>query len=235
MLFAYLTGFALSFSLILAIGSQNAFVLRQAILRQHIGAIVLFCAVSDALLIMVGVGGLSLLIADFVDQLAPWLFGGAAIWLAGYGVLRLRDALGNQALTADDQPVGSLAASLAMAAILTFGNPHVYLDTVVLIGTVSLQFDGMAKMAFAAGAMTASLVFFVGLHAAPTILAAAKFSYCAHYVCAGAGHVACWRLGLTGRFLPPHFKTNHPDLLQGWKSEHGNRSRHLHYLETPHR
>ena len=139
MLFAYLTGFALSFSLILAIGSQNAFVLRQAILRQHIGAIVLFCAVSDALLIMVGVGGLSLLIADFVDQLAPWLFGGAAIWLAGYGVLRMRDTLGNQALTADDQPIGSLATSLAMAAILTFGNPHVYLDTVILLGSIAVQ------------------------------------------------------------------------------------------------
>tara|TARA_B100001063_G_C16754868_1_gene552510 strand:- start:25 stop:645 length:621 start_codon:yes stop_codon:yes gene_type:complete len=161
MLFAYLTGFALSFSLILAIGSQNAFVLRQAILRQHIGAIVLFCAVSDALLIMVGVGGLSLLITDFVDQFSPWLFGGAAIWLAGYGVLRMRDAFDNQTLTADEQPVGSLATSLSMAAILTFGNPHVYLDTVVLIGTVSLQFDAMAKIAFAAGAMTASLVFFV--------------------------------------------------------------------------
>ena len=209
MLFAYLTGFALSFSLILAIGSQNAFVLRQAILRQHIGAIVLFCAVSDALLIMVGVGGLSLLIADFVDQLAPWLFGGAAIWLAGYGVLRMRDALGNQALTADDQPVGSLATSLGMAAILTFGNPHVYLDTVVLIGTVSLQFDAMAKIAFAAGAMTASLVFFrhswllrlfaVGLYAASGIMAAVKFSHCADNVCAGAGHVACWRLGLSRR------------------------------------
>ena len=161
MFFAYLTGFALSFSLVMAIGSQNAFVLRQAILRRHIGAIVLFCAVSDAVLIMVGVGGLSLLIADFVDQLAPWLFGGASIWLAGYGVLRVRDALGNQAPTADEQPTNSLATSLTMAAILTFGNPHVYLDTVVLIGTVSLQFEGMAKIAFAVGAMTASLVFFV--------------------------------------------------------------------------
>ena len=163
MLFAYLTGFALSFSLILAIGSQNAFVLRQAILRQHIGAIVLFCAVSDALLIMAGVAGSSLLIAAFVDQVAPWLFGGAAVWLAGYGVLRCRDALGNHALTTDDHPAGSLAASLSMAAILTFGNPHVYLDTVMLIGTVSLQFDGAAKIAFAAGAMTASLVFFMAL------------------------------------------------------------------------
>lgn len=163
MLFAYLTGFSLSFSLILAIGSQNAFVLRQAILRQHIGALVLFCAVSDALLIIAGVAGLSLLIADFVDQIAPWLFGGAAICLAGYGVLRVRDAFGNQALTMGDRPSASLAASLAVAAVLTFGNPHVYLDTVVLIGTVSLQFDGAAKIAFTAGAITASLVFFSAL------------------------------------------------------------------------
>jgi L-lysine exporter family protein LysE/ArgO len=163
MLFAYLTGFSLSFSLILAIGSQNAFVLRQAILRQHIGALVLFCAVSDALLIIAGVAGLSLLIADFVDQIAPWLFGGAAIWLAGYGVLRVRDAFGNQALTMGDRPSTSLAGSLSVAAVLTFGNPHVYLDTVVLIGTVSLQFDGAAKIAFTAGAITASLVFFSAL------------------------------------------------------------------------
>jgi L-lysine exporter family protein LysE/ArgO len=138
-------------------------VLRQAILRQHIGALVLFCAVSDALLIIAGVAGLSLLIADFVDQIAPWLFGGAAIWLAGYGVLRVRDAFGNQALTMGDRPSASLEASLAVAAVLTFGNPHVYLDTVVLIGTVSLQFDGAAKIAFTAGAITASLVFFSAL------------------------------------------------------------------------
>ena len=182
MLFAYLTGFALSFSLILAIGSQNAFVLRQAILRQHIGAIVLFCAVSDALLIMVGVGGLSLLIADFMDQLAPWLFGGAAIWLAGYGVLRIRDALCNRALIVDDQPVSNLATSLAMAAVLTFGNPHVYLDTVVLIGTVSLQFDAMAKIAFAAGAMTASLAFF------------ATLGYCGYLLSGFMWRPGSWRL-----------------------------------------
>ena len=163
MLFAYLTGFSLSFSLILAIGSQNAFVLRQAILRQNIGAIVLFCAVSDALLIIAGVAGLSLLIADFVDQIAPWLFGGAAVWLAGYGVLRVRDALGDHALTMAGQPTSSIASSLAVAAVLTFGNPHVYLDTVVLIGTVSLQFNDATKIAFTAGAITASLVFFSAL------------------------------------------------------------------------
>ena len=182
MLFAYLTGFAVSFSLILAIGSQNAFVLRQAILGQHVGAVVLFCAFSDALLIAVGVGGLSFLIADFVVQLGPWLFGSAAIWLAGYGALRMRDAFGNQALTANDQPVGSLATSLAVAAILTFGNPHVYLDTVVLIGTVSLQFDGMTKTAFAAGAMTASLVFF------------AILGYCGYLLSGFMRRPGSWRL-----------------------------------------
>ena len=182
MLFAYLTGFALSFSLILAIGSQNAFVLRQAMLRQHIGAIVLFCAVSDALLIVVGVGGSSLLIADYVDQASPWLFGGAAIWLAGYGALRVRDVLGNKVLTADEQPIGNLATSLAMAAILTFGNPHVYLDTVVLIGTVSLQFEGVAKIAFAAGAVTASLVFFVVL------------GYCGYLLSGVMRRSGSWRL-----------------------------------------
>ena len=91
MLFAYLTGFSLSFSLILAIGSQNAFVLRQAILRQHIGALVLFCAVSDALLIIAGVAGLSLLIADFVDQIAPWLFGGAAHKTADRAAVAAKD------------------------------------------------------------------------------------------------------------------------------------------------
>ena len=94
----------------------------------------------------------------------------------------MRDALGNQALTADDQPVGSLATSLAMAAILTFGNPHVYLDTMVLIGTVSLQFDGMTKTAFAAGAMTASLVFF------------AILGYCGYLLSGFMRRPGSWRL-----------------------------------------
>ena len=103
------------------------------------------------------------MIADLVDQIARWLFGGAAIWLFGYGVLRVRDAFGNDALTIGDQSSTGIGASLAAAAALTFGNPHVYLDTVVLIGTVSLQFGGLDKLAFAAGATTASLIFFSAL------------------------------------------------------------------------
>ena len=163
MLVAYSTGFVLSFSLILAIGSQNAFVLRQAILRQHIAPIIVCCAISDALLIIAGVVGLSLFLRDFVSQIAPWLFGGTALWLCGYGLLRAYDAFSKKFLMPDDRPVGDLKASLLALAILTFGNPHVYLDTVVLIGTVSLQFHGITKVAFTCGAITASTIFFVGL------------------------------------------------------------------------
>ena len=163
MLLGYSTGFMLSLSLILAIGSQNAFVLRQGILRQHVWSIVLFCAVADTILIIVGVFGLPFLIADFVDQFSPWLFGGAAVWLFGYGVRRVCDVLNGNVLVIDDHPVSSFWASLGVAAALTFANPHVYLDTVVLIGTISLQFSGVNKLAFGAGAATASFVFFPAL------------------------------------------------------------------------
>ena len=163
MLLAYFTGFMLSLSLILAIGSQNAFVLRQGILRQHVLPIVLFCAVADTILIILGIIGLPFLIADFLDQIGPWLFGGAAIWLFGYGVLRVRELFDSKVLTIDDHPIGSLWTSLWTAAALTFINPHVYLDTVVLIGTISLQFSGVNKLAFGAGAATASFVFFPAL------------------------------------------------------------------------
>ena len=163
MLFAYSTGLMLSLSLILAIGSQNAFVLRQGILRQHVGPIVLFCAVADTILIIIGVVGLPLLITDFVMQIGPWAFGGAAVWLFGYGVLRIRDLFNNKVLEIDARPVASLWTTLGAAAALTFINPHVYLDTVVLIGTISLKFTGVDKLAFGAGAATASFVFFPAL------------------------------------------------------------------------
>ena len=163
MLFAYSTGLMLSLSLILAIGSQNAFVLRQGILRQHVLPTVLFCAVADTVLIITGVFGLPLLIADFLEQIGPWVFGGAAVWLFGYGVLRVRDLFDNKVQEVGIRPVGSVWTTLGAAAALTFINPHVYLDTVVLIGTISLQFAGMNKLAFGAGAATASFVFFPAL------------------------------------------------------------------------
>jgi L-lysine exporter family protein LysE/ArgO len=172
MLPAYATGFALGFSLILAIGAQNAFVLRQGLLRQHVLLVVLFCASADTLLILAGVAGLSALIADAVGQYASVLYGLAALWLAGYGVMRLSSAIrASDAMSTNVTTVNTGRAVLTTAAILTFGNPHVYLDTVVLIGAVSLQFNGMSKLAYGAGAITASFVFFFMLGYGASLLA----------------------------------------------------------------
>ena len=172
MLPAYATGFALGFSLILAIGAQNAFVLRQGLLRQHVLLVVLFCASADTLLILAGVAGLSALIADAVGQYASVLYGLAALWLAGYGVMRLSSAIrAGDAMITKVTTVNTGRAVLTTAAILTLGNPHVYLDTVVLIGAVSLQFNGMSKLAYGAGAITASFVFFFMLGYGASLLA----------------------------------------------------------------
>ena len=169
---SYATGFALGFSLLIAIGAQNAFVLRQGLLRQHVFAVVLFCAIADMALIVVGVGGLSLLVADVAARYEAALFGLAAMWLAGYGVMRLRSAIrANAAIKADAAGSDSLAAVLTTGAVLTFGNPHVYLDTVVLLGTVSVRFTGMDKLAYGTGAATASFVFFFALGYGASLLA----------------------------------------------------------------
>ncbi|MDA8679706.1 LysE/ArgO family amino acid transporter [Luminiphilus sp.] len=161
---ALVTGFLLGLSLILAIGPQNAFVLRQGLLSQHVLPVVLFCALSDALLITLGIAGVSLAIKEFAEQYQHTLFLLAAGWLSVYGVQRLRDAWrGDATLQLASGERGSLRNTLGVAALLTFGNPHVYLDTVVLIGTLSLQYSGLAKVAFGAGAVLASLVFFSAL------------------------------------------------------------------------
>ena len=169
---SYATRFALGFSLLIAIGAQNAFVLRQGLLRQHVFAVVLFCAVADMALIVVGVGGLSLLIADVAARYEAALFGLAAMWLAGYGVMRLRSAIrANAAIKAGAAGSDSLAAVLTTGAVLTFGNPHVHLDTVVLLGAVLVRFTGMDKLAYGTGAATASFVFFFALGYGASLLA----------------------------------------------------------------
>ena len=161
---SFITGFALGFSLILAIGAQNAFVLRQGLTGRHVFAVSMFCALSDALLIAVGIGGLSLLIADIMTPYTDWMFGGAAIWLAVYGIMRLRDVMrGGGGLEAGVAKSMGVLPTLGVAAMLTFANPHVYLDTVILVGTISLQFDGIDKLLFGGGAISASFIFFFGL------------------------------------------------------------------------
>ena len=164
MLSAFLSGFILGFSLILAIGAQNSFVLRQGLIGRHVFIVALFCSLSDALLISIGVAGISIFLNNYIDLVSDWLFGISAIWLAGYGLLRLRDAVkGKSALIAENSSVNGFVSTLSFLSVLTFANPHVYLDTVVLIGSVSQQFTGDTKLAYVLGASIASFVFFFSL------------------------------------------------------------------------
>jgi len=171
MIYAFLTGFILGFSLILAIGAQNSFVLRQGLIGRHVFIVALFCALSDALLIIIGVAGISIFL-NYIDLVSDWLFGISAIWLAGYGLLRLRDAVtGKSALIAENSSANGLASTLSFLVVVTFANPHVYLDTVVLIGSVSQQFSGDTKLAYVIGASIASFVFFFSLSYGAKLLA----------------------------------------------------------------
>ena len=164
MLSAFLSGFILGFSLILAIGAQNSFVLRQGLMGRHVFTVALFCSLSDALLISIGVAGISIFLNNYIDLVSDWLFGISAIWLAGYGLLRLRDAvIGKSVLIAENSSVNGLVSTLSFLSVLTFANPHVYLDTVVLIGSVSQQFPDNTKLAYVLGASIASFVFFFSL------------------------------------------------------------------------
>ena len=162
MLNASLTGFGTGFSLILAIGAQNSFVLRQGLMRAHVFWVCLICALSDAVLIAAGVAGASGLSAAAPWAIAALTWGGAA-FLAVYGALSLGRAFRPGALRAD-QGTGSLRAALLTCLALTWLNPHVYLDTVGLIGAVSSGFpDWSGKLAYGGGATLASFVFFFGL------------------------------------------------------------------------
>ncbi len=164
MLSAFLTGFFLGFSLILVIGAQNSFVLRQGLIGRHVFTVALFCSLSDALLISAGVAGISIFLDNYIDLASDWLFSISAIWLTVYGLIRLRDAVkGKSALVIESVSTNGLISTLSTLMILTFANPHVYLDTVVLIGSVSQQFPGNIKVAYVLGASLASFVFFFSL------------------------------------------------------------------------
>jgi L-lysine exporter family protein LysE/ArgO len=172
MLTALFTGFFLGFSLILAIGAQNAFVLRQGIIGKHVFYVALFCAISDALLITIGIIGISFFLNNFINQVSNLLFGFSAIWLFGYGILRLKAAFkANTIIEIESSSSNSLLKTLMMVAIFTYANPHVYLDTMILIGTVSQQFIAEKKIVFAIGASLASFIFFFTLAYGAKLLA----------------------------------------------------------------
>lgn len=165
-----LAGFFLGFSLILAIGAQNAFVLRQGLRRSHVLPVALTCAISDAILIMAGVAGFGALVDRF-PALITFLTWGGASFLFVYGALAFRSAWrGGAAMTAADATPQRLWPVLATCLALTWLNPHVYLDTVVLLGGIAARY-GEARWIFGAGAAFASLTFFLSLAYGARLLA----------------------------------------------------------------
>ena len=157
----FITGFSIGFSLILAIGAQNAFVLKQGLIRQNVFLVCLICAASDAILITLGVSGFGEIITEYpiIEKLARL---GGALFLFTYGVLNLYSA---QTKTHALEPTKKIQKSKHKTILTCLGftwlNPHVYLDTVVMLGSISTQFENTA--AFALGAISASFVFFFSL------------------------------------------------------------------------
>ncbi len=158
----YIAGYSLGISLILAIGSQNAFILKQGLKKQHVFAVCLICAISDAILISSGVLGFGAVVKQYpsIEQAARY---GGAIFLTLYALMSFRSAFTNKhclSLTGDAQT--SLRRTIIFCLAFTWLNPHVYLDTVVLLGSISTKYHPQ-QMQFAVGAVLASVTFFFSL------------------------------------------------------------------------
>ena len=159
----FLTGLLVGFSLIIAFGAQNIFILNHGLMRLYVFPIVLFCSLADFILIWLGITG----IAHFGDSLELYkaeMLAFAAFWLFLYAILKLKAAVGGEIVLENPGfDHASLGRTLGTLFIVTFGNPHVYLDTVLLIGTISMQFSGLEKAYYGLGACLASLTFFFSL------------------------------------------------------------------------
>jgi L-lysine exporter family protein LysE/ArgO len=156
-----LLGFMASFTLIAAIGAQNAFVLRQGIRREHVLPVVALCTVSDMALIAAGIAGVGAVINAHPAAVDIAKVGGA-LFLFGYGLLAARRAWRPSTLTPSEAAPARLAGVLVTCLALTFLNPHVYLDTVVLLGTLANEHRD-ERWLFGIGAVTASAVWFFSL------------------------------------------------------------------------
>ena len=162
---SWLAGFTICLSLIVSIGAQNLFVLRQAVNGPHVRACVAWCVVSDTLLIALGVAGMAQLLGRS-PTLAHWLSVGGAVFLLCYSLLAWW-----RVFTAPDARMGAgqggvtrgVAGVVGTLAVITLLNPHVYLDTVVLVGSIGARQDGALKWVFVLGAGSASLVWFATL------------------------------------------------------------------------
>ena len=159
----FLQGLTLSLGLIVAIGAQNAFILRQGLRREHVASVVFFCAISDALLIAAGVMGMAQALGER-PMLAHTLALAGAVFLSVYGWKALRRALQQNSLLAAENGQGlSWISAMAQAAAFTLLNPHVYLDTVLLVGSIGAQQPAGLQAWFVAGASSASLLWFCAL------------------------------------------------------------------------
>ncbi|ENX12331.1 hypothetical protein F895_03261 [Acinetobacter sp. CIP 64.2] len=159
---AFFYGLGIGFSLILAIGAQNAFVLKQGLKQQHVFWVCLICALSDSILIYLGVTGFSKIVIDFPLIVTIAKYFGAA-FLFFYGLRNFYSAIKNSsALNPSDIEKDSLLKIIGMCLAFTWLNPHVYLDTVILVGSISVQFVDQLYL-FAAGTILASWIFFFAL------------------------------------------------------------------------
>jgi L-lysine exporter family protein LysE/ArgO len=175
LLYAGVVGFVTGMSLILAFGAQNAFVLRQGLKSEHVGWLCLFCSLSDAILISAGVFGFSAVVA-FLPNLTLYLSLGGAAFLATYGLFRLFVAwIGEYELVGTAEP-RNLSTTMMLAAAFTWANPHVYIETVGLIGATSTGFPGFERWSFGLGAISASFIFFFSLGYGARLLAPAMRS-----------------------------------------------------------
>lgn len=172
MILPLFSGLSAGLSLIVAIGAQNAFVLRQGIQRSHVAMVVAVCAVSDLVLILLGVGGIGILLDRAPAALVVIRWAGAAFLLV-YGALAARRAVrGERLVLPGDKPASSRAVVLATCLAFTWLNPHVYLDTVLLLGSLAATHGESGRWWFAAGAGLGSIVWFTALGTGARFLSA---------------------------------------------------------------
>jgi len=159
---AILAGLVTGLSLIVAIGAQNAYVLRQGLVREHVGVVVAICALSDVVLIVAGVAGIGTMVerAPTALTVVRWL---GVAFLGWYGVSSLLRARRTESLHAAAGRTTSRGSAIARATALTWLNPHVYLDTVLLLGSIANHEGPTGRWWFALGACVASLLWFAGL------------------------------------------------------------------------
>jgi len=165
-----LAGFALGGSLIIAIGAQNAFILRMGLIRRHVFVLCLICALSDAVLIALGVAGLGAVV-DSQPQLLKFISIGGGLFLMVYSIFAIRRMIYPETMESRSTGSMSLARAISICLAFTFLNPHVYLDTVVLVGALAAAWQGQQRLVFAVGAIIASFVWFFALGYGARLLA----------------------------------------------------------------